>query len=325
MSSGPPTKLVKARADGGPAVRGGRACPVPVPRYNSLIMGSPLLSVEQIQARLTTRVMGQQIHYFASVGSTNDEAKRLAAAGAPEGTLVFAGEQTAGRGRLGRRWNAPPNLCLLMSLVFRPSLPPAQAARLTMLCSIAIVEAIQSETGLHVGIKWPNDLVVAGHPSSHRRSRAPFSQGPDAAHHRKLAGILTETIVAGTELAAVIVGMGINVNVDPAALGPVMTPATSLLAELGRPVDRVSLLLATLGQIESRYGQVASGQIHNDWRQRLVTLGHQVTVTVSGEQLSGVAEDVNPDGALSVRDLAGNLHLISAGDVALRPGARTAT
>lgn len=325
MSSGPPTKLVKERADGGPAVRGGRACPVPVPRYNSLIMGSPLLSVEQIQARLTTRVMGQQIHYFASVGSTNDEAKRLAAAGTPEGTLVFAGEQTAGRGRLGRRWNAPPNLCLLMSLVFRPSLPPAQAARLTMLCSIAIAEAIQSETGLHVGIKWPNDLVVAGHPFSHRRSRAPFSQGPDAAHHRKLAGILTETIVAGTELTAVIVGMGINVNVDPAALGPVMTPATSLLAELGRPVDRVSLLLATLGQIESRYGQVASGQIHNDWRQRLVTLGHQVTVTVSGEQLSGVAEDVNPDGALWVRDLAGNLHLVSAGDVALQPGARTAT
>jgi BirA family biotin operon repressor/biotin-[acetyl-CoA-carboxylase] ligase len=119
--------------------------------------------------------------------------------------------------------------------------------------------------------------------------------------------------------------MGINVNVDPAALGPVMTPATSLLAELGRPVDRVSLLLATLEQIESRYGQVASGQIHNDWRRRLVTLGHQVTVTVSGEQLSGVAEDVNPDGALWVRDLAGNLHLVSAGDVTLRPGATTAT
>ncbi len=269
--------------------------------------------------------MGQQIHYFASVGSTNDEAKRLAAAGTPEGTLVFAGEQTAGRGRLGRRWNAPPNLCLLMSLVFRPSLPPAQAARLTMLCSIAIAEAIQSQTDLPVGIKWPNDLVVAGHPSSDPRSRAPLSRDLDAAHHRKLAGILTETMVAGTDLTAVVVGMGVNVNVEPAALGPVMTPATSLLAELGRPVDRVSLLLATLKQIESRYGQVAGGQIHDDWRQRLVTLGHQVTVTVSGEQLSGVAEDVNPDGALSVRDLAGNLHLVSAGDVALRTGARTAT
>ena len=144
-------------------------------------------------------------------------ARRLAAAGAPEGTLVIADEQTAGKGRQGRRWIAPPNTCLLMSLLFRPALLPAQASRLTMLCSLAAAEAIEAETGIPVAIKWPNDLVI------------PYA--PDAPQpYRKLGGLLTETALAGQELLFAVVGMGINVNVDPAVLGPVMTPATSLLA-----------------------------------------------------------------------------------------------
>jgi len=227
----------------------------------------------------------------------------LAAAGAPEGTLVIADEQTAGRGRLRRRWVAPPNTCLLMSLVFRPALAPAQFLRLTMLCSLAAVEAIEAETGLVVGIKWPNDLVVPPLPTP---------------HYRKLAGILTETAIAGDEILFAIVGMGINVNLDPAALGPVATPATSLLAELNRPVDRATLLAAILQRIETRYPQITGEQIHADWTRRLTTLGRRVTVTTVGEQIHGVAEGGAPDGALLLRDLAGSLHTITAGDVTLR-------
>jgi len=264
------------------------------------------LGVDKLQTSLRTRLFGQQLHYLEAVGSTNEVAKRLAGEGAPEGTVVIADLQTAGKGRLGRSWMAPANSSLLMSLIFRPTLAPVQANRLNMLCSLAAADAIQSYTGLAVGIKWPNDLVVP-QPPGH--------------NYRKLAGLLTESSVAGDNLLFVVVGMGINVNLEPAALGPVMVPATSLSAELGRPVDREALLVAILAHIENRYRQLDSDQIHQDWKQRLVTLGQEITVTTPTGQIHGVAVGVNPDGALLLRDLAGNLQPIMIGDVTLRAAA----
>ncbi len=255
------------------------------------------LSVQAIQQRLGAR----PVHYSASVGSTNAEAKQLAAAGAPAGTLVIADEQTAGKGRMGRHWLAPPNTCLLMSLVFRPALAPQEVHRLTMLCSLAAAEAIEAQTGLAIGIKWPNDLIV-----------------PRTPPYRKLAGLLTETSFTGRALEYAVVGMGINVNVDPATLGPVLTPATSLMTELGRPVDRLELLAAILQRIEDRLPVLSAGQLHQDWSGRLVTLGQSVTATTPEKQMHGLAEAVDQDGALLLRDLAGNLQRISVGDVTLR-------
>jgi BirA family transcriptional regulator, biotin operon repressor / biotin---[acetyl-CoA-carboxylase] ligase len=273
------------------------------------------LPIEQIEGELGTQVVGRQIHYFPTIGSTNDEAKRLAAAGAPDGTLVIADEQTAGKGRMGRRWVAPPNTCLLMSLVLRAELPPAQAARLTMLCSLAAAEAVEAEAGLRVGIKWPNDLVIAQQAA------------PDPGAERKVAGLLTETSLIGERLDFTIVGMGINVNLDPAELGPIMVPATSVQAELGRPVDRAALLIAILGRIELRYLEATGAgrawqdvqpEIHAGWAERLVTVGREVTVTGGESPVHGLAEAVDLDGALLVRDMAGNLHRIVIGDVSLR-------
>jgi BirA family biotin operon repressor/biotin-[acetyl-CoA-carboxylase] ligase len=270
------------------------------------------LSARSIQSQLTTRVIGRPLYYFASTGSTNVEAKRLAANGAPEGTVLIADEQTAGRGRLGRRWSAPPNTCLLMSLLFRPTLLPSQAPRLTMLCSLAAAEAIEGRTGLPVAIKWPNDLVVP------QASSAPHSYG-------KLGGLLTETAISGGTILFAVVGMGINVNVDPVALGPVMTPATSLSAELGRSVDRAALLADILQRIENRHPQATGGQLYSDWARRLVTIGQRVRVTLAGvrEPVEGMVAGVDPDGALQVRDLAGNLHLIAVGDVTLQESEST--
>jgi BirA family biotin operon repressor/biotin-[acetyl-CoA-carboxylase] ligase len=271
------------------------------------LMKAVPLSVRTIQSKLTTRVMGRPLYYYATIGSTNVEGKRLAADGAPEGTVLVADEQTAGKGRLGRRWSAPPNTCLLMSLLFRPKLAPTQAPRLTILCSLAAAEAIEEHSGLEVAIKWPNDLVVP--------------QSVDAPHpYRKLGGLLTETAISGGTLLFAVVGMGINVNVDPAALGPVIMPATSLSAELGRAVDRAALLGDILQRIEDRHPQVSGGQLYGDWARRLVTIGQWVRVTSAGAlgQVEGMAEGVNSEGALQVRDLAGNLHLIAAGDVTLQ-------
>ena len=118
---------------------------------------------QQIEETLTTRWLGRRLVYLSSTGSTNDVARALVAEGAPDGTVVVADEQQQGRGRLGRRWLAPPGTCLLCSILFRPSsLPPARAPHLTMLCSLAAADALRSLAGLAAELKWPNDLVVVG-------------------------------------------------------------------------------------------------------------------------------------------------------------------
>ena len=189
------------------------------------------LSAKVIMDRLRTTRMGRRLEVHAEIDSTNTRAVALARAGAPEGTLVLAEVQTAGRGRLGRRWQSPPGSALLASLLLRPPLPPIRAQWGTMICTLAAVEAVAEVTGLAAGIKWPNDLVLAG---------------------RKVGGVLTELGAgSGGMLDYVVVGMGLNVNLDPGTLDGVMTPATSLAAESGAPVSRLDLLLAWLRRVES--------------------------------------------------------------------------
>jgi BirA family biotin operon repressor/biotin-[acetyl-CoA-carboxylase] ligase len=263
--------------------------------------GMDTLSVEGIQAGLGTGLVGQNVVYLPETGSTNDEARRLAEAGAPEGTLVITDHQTAGRGRLSRRWEAPPGCCLLMSLVFRPELAPHQIQRLTMICGLALVGAIESGTGLAVGLKWPNDAVLG-----------------DGA---KVAGILTEIGLSVSRVDYVVVGIGLNVNLDPDRLpGDLLAPATSLSRALGRPVARLPLLQGFLRAVEGRYLALKAGRSpHAEWAEKLVTLGKQVRVSGAGRVLSGVAEGVDADGALLVRLQDGCLEAVLAGDVTLRP------
>jgi len=235
---------------------------------------------------------------YPRVGSTNDEAKRLAEDGAPEGTLVVADEQTAGRGRLQRTWWAPAGTALLMSLILRPDLAPHQAQRLTMLCSLAVCDAIAGTTGLVPAVKWPNDVLLRG---------------------RKVCGILTELGIKGTRLVYAVVGMGVNVNVNFGGAGELTLTATSLAQELGREVSRLELLRAILINIEERYTRLRAGESpHAEWAARLATLGQRVIVTTPTEQLSGIAEGVDADGALLLRDENGVLRPILAGDVTLR-------
>src|SRR5690242_19863216 len=159
-----------------------------------------------------------RIRFMPSVGSTNDVAAALAQAGAGEGTTIVAEHQTAGRGRRGRTWFSPPGAGLYVSVVLRPgdsdSLTPA-VTLLTLAAGVALAEGVRAATGLPVGIKWPNDLVV---------------------ERRKLAGILAEA-VGSPGVSAIILGFGINIR--PAAYPPeIASRATSLESELGRPVER---------------------------------------------------------------------------------------
>lgn len=268
-------------------------------------------SLSDLGPTLTTHVFGRAFTHLPRTGSTNDVAKELAAQGAAEGTVVVADEQTAGRGRLGRRWFAPPSTCLLCSILFRPDLAPAQARRLTMVCALAAADAIEAVAGLYVWLKWPNDLVIK-YQMPNAKSQA----------WRKLAGVLTETGITGDRLEYVIVGIGINVNVGAEDLPALDPRATSVLAETGQTTDRAGLLAAMLAGVEQRYEALQKGTSpHKEWAARLATLGHQVQATSAEETLVGVAESVDEDGGLLLRTTDGVLHRLVVGDVTLnQPG-----
>lgn len=259
------------------------------------------LSPERIRAGLNTTVVGRQLVYLPETGSTNDEARHLAQSGAADGLLVVADFQTAGRGRLQRSWVAPPGSSLLMSLLFRLDLPPFQAQRLTMICGLAVCDAVESQTGLRLALKWPNDVVVGG---------------------AKAGGILTEIEVRGEQLAYGIVGIGVNVNLDISLLpNDLLMRATSLSNEIGRPVPRLPMLWAFLHALEDRYFALKAGHSpHVEWSEKLSTLGQRVTVSGGSDVLQGVAEGVDSNGALLVRLDSGCLETVLAGDVTLRFG-----
>lgn len=275
------------------------------PRHGYRLVGRPdAVTPEEIMPGLATRAFGRQIEYRASVGSTNDLAKQLARAGAPEGLLVIADEQSAGKGRLGRNWTTPRGSALAMSLLLRPALPPYEAPRITLVAAVAAAEAVRAVTGLPVGIKWPNDLQVQG---------------------KKICGILTEMESEVERIAFVVCGIGLNVNLPQEQMPPEFREsATSLMAELGEPVRRVLLVQAITARFEEVYGLFATGrfdQVLDRWRALAVTLGQTVRIiSVTGApDFEGTAEDVDPDGALLVRTTDGSLRRVLAGEVSLRP------
>ena len=253
-------------------------------------------SAEAVAAAVRGR-LGRPVLVFATIGSTNDEAKRLAEAGAAEGTLVLAETQTAGRGRQGRQWLTPPGTALAGSLVLRPTLSAAQAARLTMLAGVAAAEAIEAVAGVPAALKWPNDLLLGG---------------------RKAGGILVESGLAGDRLDYAVVGIGLNVSAAPPPEA-VQFPATAVAEAAGRPVDRLALLVQLLAALEKWYAAAVEGPaLPAAWQARLAWLGEAVTAHTAEGELTGVAEGVDEDGALLLRLASGERRRLWAADVRLR-------
>ncbi|MBK8905628.1 MAG: biotin--[acetyl-CoA-carboxylase] ligase [Anaerolineaceae bacterium] len=258
---------------------------------------------------LTTRWLGQSCQVLPEVDSTNDLLKAMVRQGdsgePPAGFVLLADYQRQGRGRLARRWEAPPGSSLLLSMLFRPHWPAEQVNWLTMLVSLAAAEAIAAQTGLEVGIKWPNDVLVR-----------------QAGVWHKVSGILQEgDFGADGRLQWAIVGIGINVNIPTGQLPEGITPPTSLLVATGQFVPRLPLLLALLARVEVLYDGVGNGRSpHAAWQQRLITLGQPVQVNYphTNQTLLGIAEGTDAAGHLLVRDTAGQRHTITAADVTLR-------
>jgi len=233
-----------------------------------------------------------EILWYQNVSSTNDVAGVLAERGAPEGCVVVANAQSAGRGRLGRSWASPPGAGLYVSAILRPK---PEAPLLTIAAGVAVAEGIQSATGLAVDLKWPNDAFVGG---------------------RKVAGILAE---ANSSAAGAYVIVGFGINIMPAAYpSDVAVRATSIEGELGRAVDRGLLLSECLASLSGRYVDLQQGRaadVAAAWRLRAAaTFGRRVQGDVGGVVLHGVAENLDDTGALLVRT-AGGVARVTAGEV----------
>lgn len=269
------------------------------PRLGYRLLARPdKLFPAEVRAGLKTARLGQVVHYFEEVTSTNDVAKDLAGRGAPEGTLVVAEAQTKGRGRRGRSWASPAGTGIWASLILRPRLVPSQTPVLTFTAAVAGAEAIRDLTGLPAGIKWPNDLLIRG---------------------RKVAGILTEMSAELDDVHHVVLGIGINVNI-PSFPEEIAEIATSLSREGGQNVSRRRLLQAFLEYFESWYDRLpqAAEDLRDRWRAFSVTLGRRVTVTSPRLTLTGLAKDIDREGALLLETDGGELVRILSGDVSLR-------
>lgn len=263
----------------------------------SQITEEETLSVDAISRDLDTQFIARRVVYYERVASTNDLAKQMADAGEPEGTLVIADEQTAGRGRLGRGWIAPPRTSILMSLILRPKLEPRRVARVTMAVSLGACDGIHAATGLEPQIKWPNDILLRG---------------------KKCGGILAESSTTGQRVEYVIVGLGLNVNFAAMSVDGIPADATTLADELGKAVARLPLAQAILRAIERYYLKLCAGEnLRAAWIARSITLNQHIRAQTPWGIEEGLAEDVDDDGALLLRRADGSLVRLIAGDVTL--------
>ncbi|MFD3258887.1 biotin--[acetyl-CoA-carboxylase] ligase [Paenibacillus lentus] len=252
-----------------------------------------------LQAMDTTS-FGQRLKLLDVTTSTQEEVRLLAEQGANEGTLVIAEEQTIGRGRQGRRWHSPAGKGIWMSLLLRPQLPLSAAPQLTLLSAVAVCRAIRAVTGIGVGIKWPNDLLVQG---------------------RKVCGILLESVGEDEMIRYCIAGIGIDANLETDDLPSELVPiATSLQIESGRKVDRAVLIGAVMAEMEKLYGlymEEGFAPIGHLWEALSVTTGQQITVKTAQGEVSGRAMGLDKNGGLLVMQGDDKLTTIFSGEVQL--------
>jgi BirA family biotin operon repressor/biotin-[acetyl-CoA-carboxylase] ligase len=243
----------------------------------------------------------RDVHWLARVDSTQRVARDLARSGAAEGTAVIAEEQTAGRGRLGRRWHSPAGENLYCSVVLRPPRAPAEVPQVALVAGIAVAVAVEVATGRRPAIKWPNDVLLDG---------------------RKVAGILTEMESEIDRVHHVIAGIGVNLNTRrfPREL---RDKASSLLLLTGRAVDRARFAAGLLGALEARYGRyltVGFPSVRTEWESYSSLTGTDVRVQGPGGEVAGRVLGLDDDGALRLRGADGRVVRVVAGEVTVRGG-----
>ena len=265
---------------------------IPTIRFVNKVTSNPVS--QAIRKGIFTKTIGKRFLYYQEVGSTMDDARRLAEEGVEEGLVVMAERQTAGRGRFGRNWvSGSENIHL--SVLFRPALEVLP--ELTMISAVAVARSIRKTTALDPRIKWPNDVLVDG---------------------KKVSGILVETTAAGAEISYAVVGIGINIRLDTSG-HPEISGTAGCLDDLANgPVARDEVLRQLLIELDTLYIQVLEGgSSREEWQSLLDTIGQRVAVSWRDETWEGMAEGVDDTGNLLIRVDSGELLTMTAGDVSL--------
>jgi BirA family biotin operon repressor/biotin-[acetyl-CoA-carboxylase] ligase len=247
--------------------------------------------------------IGGGIVRLASVSSTMDIVDEEARAGAPEGLVVVADEQTAGRGRSGRNWSAPPGSSLLCSVLLRPPVPPSRLGPLPLLIGVAVAEAIETVAATTCALKWPNDVLIDG---------------------RKVAGILIQSRLSESRVEYVNVGIGINLDVPDSALPD---GAISLSSAAASAIDRDAVLMALIERLDvahSSYVESEGRPSLDGWTRRAAMLGEQIAVRLEGGELSGRLIGVDEVGRLLLETTSGDVVALTQGDVVRGPRRTTA-
>lgn len=261
-----------------------------------------VMSEEELKSLLTgkTRWAGQEIYYYPDTDSTNIRAKELGEKGAPHGTLVVAGQQSAGRGRRGRGWESPPGCSIYMSILLRPEFLPSKAPMLTLIMAYSVAKALRACTGMEVKIKWPNDIVLNG---------------------KKLVGILTEMSTEIDYINHVVIGVGVNVNMASFS-EEIAKTATSLRIETGEIIKRSTLIVEMMKHFEKNYEMYLKTEdlsgIREAYNGLLVNCGKEVRILGAREPYQAVALGINDSGELLVRKQDGSQEAVYAGEVSVR-------
>ena len=258
-----------------------------------------MLDPFELEKRLPVGRMGVEVHMHSTIGSTNDRAAELAREGAPEGALVLADEQTAGRGRLGRKWRTPRGSGIAMSLVMRPTQTEAAAlGAMGLVGALATIDALKGMK-LEPRLKWPNDVLLEG---------------------KKVAGVLTEASWTGSALDYIVLGIGVNVKPVPLeGEADFDYPSTSVEDSVGETVDRGPLIFSIVAGVDEWYDRLQSGEAHPAWEERLAYKSEWVTLTNGEQELTGRPIGLTPSGGLRLETAGGEELVLEAGSFRLRP------
>jgi len=260
------------------------------------------LDVDLIRRQLSTRTVGRVMYLFGEVSSTNEQLRHFAKEGAREGTVLLAESQSEGRGRFGKRWFSPFGVNLYGSILFRPLITPKQAPVFSFIASLALADAIR-EMGPQPAIKWPNDILI---------------------ERKKVAGVLVDLATSGELLDYVVLGVGVNLNVEKKqlvdALGEAGQAATSLREVMGVEIDRNAFTASFLNFLDEWF-QVYRGHgesfVIRAWQDLDILTGRRVEVKAEHSAIEGRVVGVDAEGCLLLRDPMGRRHQIVGGEIRL--------
>ena len=273
-----------------------------VPSKGYRLMARPdLINIGDVKDGLKTNVLGKDIKLYPETESTNILAMEMASQGAAEGAVIVTETQTGGKGRLGRKWISPKGN-LYFSVILRPDIPTHKAPLITLMGAVAVVSALRKQCDVQAAIKWPNDIFISG---------------------KKVGGLLTEMSAEPDRIKHIVLGIGVDVNMDVKSL-PVEIQAltTTLAAETNGMLDRSILLRGLLSELDRWYQIFLKNpsDVLREWEELNMTIGNRVAVAGSGIALKGLAQGIDAEGRLILRLDDGTLRQVAAGDVTILKG-----